>query len=83
MPVSTQWEASGYYYPVQVAQFGLSHYSKNLSDPPGKRRILEDGANLMAKWQVPSGAYVKRVFDEEMQSHVAEFNSRGILSNTF
>nr|CAG4641504.1 EOG090X0272 [Eurycercus lamellatus] len=77
VPVSTQWEASGYYYPVQVAQYGLSHYSKNLTEPPPKRRLLDDGKVLAAKWQVPKGAYVKRIFDEEKQSHVVEFNSRG------
>lgn len=26
VPVSTQWEPQGYYYPTQIAQFGLSHY---------------------------------------------------------
>jgi heparosan-N-sulfate-glucuronate 5-epimerase len=77
VPVSTQWEANGYYYPVQVAQYGLSHYSKNLTEPPPKRRLLEDGDTVNAKWQVPKGAYVKRVFDEAVQSNVAEFNSRG------
>ncbi|CAH1985727.1 unnamed protein product [Acanthoscelides obtectus] len=32
VPVSTQWDSQGYYYPTQIAQFGLSHYSKNLTD---------------------------------------------------
>ena len=26
--MSSQWNASGHIYPVQVGQFGLSHYSK-------------------------------------------------------
>ena len=39
--------------------------------------MLEDGDQLVAKWQVPKGAFVKRIFDETMQSHVAEFNSKG------
>nr|CAG4643050.1 EOG090X0272 [Ilyocryptus agilis] len=77
VPVSTQWEATGYYYPVQVAQYGLSHYSKNLSEPSPKTRFIEDGATLAAKWQVPRGAYVKRYYDETVESHVVEFHSRG------
>lgn len=27
VPVSTQWDPLGYYYPTQIAQFSLSHYS--------------------------------------------------------
>lgn len=77
VPVSTQWEASGYYYPVQVAQYGLSHYSKNQTEsPPAKRKILEDGQDVGGKWQVPRGAYVKRLFDQDVQSNLIEFNSR-------
>lgn len=32
VPVSNQWDKKGYIYPIQVAQFGLSHYSKSLTD---------------------------------------------------
>lgn len=32
VPISTQWEKRGYYYPTQIAQFGLSHYSKNFTE---------------------------------------------------
>ena len=28
VPVSNQWDKNGYIYPIQVAQYGLSHYSK-------------------------------------------------------
>ena len=77
VPVSTQWEASGYYYPVQVAQYGLSHYSKNITEvPPAKHRVLEDGQDNSGKWQVPRGAYVKRLYDQDVGSHLIEFNSR-------
>nr|CAG4646858.1 EOG090X0272 [Megafenestra aurita]SVE92256.1 EOG090X0272 [Megafenestra aurita] len=75
VPVSTQWEASGYYYPVQVAQYGLSHYSKNLSESLPKRKVLEDGNFLSAKWQVPKGAYIKRYYENAKSTHVLEFNS--------
>ena len=26
--MSSQWNSVGYYYPTQIAQYGLSHYSK-------------------------------------------------------
>lgn len=28
VPISSQWNKSGHIYPIQVAQFGLSHWSK-------------------------------------------------------
>nr|CAG4636821.1 EOG090X0272 [Ceriodaphnia reticulata]SVE72802.1 EOG090X0272 [Ceriodaphnia reticulata] len=76
VPVSTQWEASGYYYPVQVAQYGLSHYSKNISESPPRKKTVEDGSLFTAKWQVPKGAYIKRNYDDGKHTHVLEFNSR-------
>lgn len=30
MPLSTQWDKAGYYYPTQIAQYGLSHWSKHV-----------------------------------------------------
>nr|ATU82814.1 secreted hypothetical protein [Pristhesancus plagipennis] len=50
VPVSTQWESSGYYYPTQVAQFGLAHYSKNLTEPEPRIKILDDGINIFGQW---------------------------------
>lgn len=41
VPISTQWESQGYFYPTQIAQFGLSHYSKNLTDPEPRRKVSE------------------------------------------
>ena len=51
VPVSTQWEALGYFYPTQVAQFGLSHYSKNLTEPEPRSKVLEDGNSVEGNWQ--------------------------------
>jgi len=76
VPISTQWEDSGYYYPVQVAQYGLSHFSKNSTEPRPNVRIMEDGYVTQAKWQIPKGAFVRRHFNASLQTHVVEFNSR-------
>uniref|UniRef100_A0A8C2HWE0 heparosan-N-sulfate-glucuronate 5-epimerase n=1 Tax=Cyprinus carpio TaxID=7962 RepID=A0A8C2HWE0_CYPCA len=32
VPISTQWSPEGHFYPIQIAQYGLSHYSKNLTE---------------------------------------------------
>nr|CAG4649138.1 EOG090X0272 [Scapholeberis mucronata]SVE93483.1 EOG090X0272 [Scapholeberis mucronata] len=75
VPVSTQWEASGYYYPVQVAQYGLSHFSKNISESNPREKIFEDASVNTAKWQIPKGASVKRQYDHLKKTNVLVFNS--------
>ena len=32
VPMSSQWNSDGYYYPTQIAQYGLSHYSKHIAE---------------------------------------------------
>lgn len=66
-----------------MAQYGLSHYSKNLSESLPKRKVLEDGNFLSAKWQVPKGAYIKRYYENAKSTHVLEFNSHGEISKEF
>nr|CAD7393559.1 unnamed protein product [Timema cristinae] len=77
VPVSTQWEVQGYYYPTQIAQFGLSHYSKNLTEPEPRSKVFEDGDKELASWEVPVGASLSRVLDAGVGSYVAQFNSPG------
>lgn len=31
VPISTQWSPEGYFYPVQIAQYGLAAYSRNVT----------------------------------------------------
>jgi heparosan-N-sulfate-glucuronate 5-epimerase len=60
VPISTQWESQGYFYATQIAQFGLSHYSKNLTDPEPSRKILEDGENNQSNWSIPKNSSITR-----------------------
>ncbi|KAI6184438.1 Heparosan-N-sulfate-glucuronate 5-epimerase [Aphelenchoides bicaudatus] len=41
LPMSRQWQKTPYFYPIQVAQFGLQHYSRFLTDPPPQIRKIE------------------------------------------
>lgn len=50
VPVSSQWDSGGYYYPIQIAQFGLAHYSKNLTEPEPRITTLENGDKELVKW---------------------------------
>lgn len=79
VPVSTQWESQGYYYPTQIAQFGLSHYSKNLTEPEPRRKVLEDGSVVKPSWIVPHGASMTRSFDQQSSSYVLNYHTTGAL----
>lgn len=63
VPISMQWESQGYYYPTQIAQFGLSHYSKNLTDPEPRSKLVENADKELAKWTVPSDSKISRIID--------------------
>ncbi|XP_046389558.1 D-glucuronyl C5-epimerase B [Ischnura elegans] len=80
VPVSTQWESQGYYYPTQIAQFGLAHYSKNLTEPEPRRMTLEDGNRVLAQWQTQHSSSFSRVLDPSLDSYVLKFNSAEAVS---
>ncbi|KAJ8969578.1 hypothetical protein NQ317_000075 [Molorchus minor] len=75
VPISTQWESQGYYYPTQIAQFGLSHYSKNLTEPEPRRKTIEDSDKELGKWLVPNSAKVERIFDNVKGSKILQFST--------
>ncbi|XKL62049.1 hypothetical protein PGB90_001882 [Kerria lacca] len=75
VPLSTQWDSNGYYYPTQIAQFGLSHYSKNLMEPNPVKYIHENGENVQAYWITPYKSVVKRIYDNDAASTVFCFNN--------
>lgn len=52
VPISTQWEPKGHFYPIQIAQFGLSHFSKDLAQGPPRVVVIEDGSFLQEYWSV-------------------------------
>ncbi|XP_069622530.1 D-glucuronyl C5-epimerase isoform X3 [Ranitomeya imitator] len=85
VPLSTQWGPQGYFYPIQIAQYGLSHYSKNLTEKPPHMEVYEKAddktEDLMGTWTIPKGASVTTVYDKARSSHVRHFvvpeNSEG------
>ncbi|KAB7496754.1 hypothetical protein Anas_02573, partial [Armadillidium nasatum] len=78
VPISTQWQSSGYTYPIQIAQYGLSHYSKYLEEPPPKRIVIEDGRKRKASWKYDSKeASISRVLRKDLGGYVMKFNTLG------
>ncbi|XP_071841356.1 D-glucuronyl C5-epimerase B-like isoform X2 [Apostichopus japonicus] len=75
VPISTQWDSQGYFYPIQIAQFGLSHYSKNLTETAPHILVVDDGENR-SKWtQEDSSSSTNIVYDSVRHTNVIEFKS--------
>ncbi|XP_071805026.1 D-glucuronyl C5-epimerase B-like [Asterias amurensis] len=82
VPVSIQWDAQGYFYAIQVCQFGLSHYSKNLTHREPRVKIYEDAENEdLEKWSLADQmSRISAVRDETTGSNVIEFQTTDSLS---
>ncbi|XP_064642168.1 D-glucuronyl C5-epimerase-like isoform X2 [Lineus longissimus] len=82
VPLSTQWGPQGYFYPIQIAQFGLSHYSKFLVEKEPLTEIYEDGADDGAKWMTQEGkSSVTAVEAKDLHQKVIKFVSKDSLSS--
>lgn len=79
VPLSTQWGPQGYFYPIQIAQYGLSHYSKNLTEKAPHAEVYDtaeekDKSTKTNAWIVPKGCLLSSVFDHSKFSNVRHFN---------
>jgi hypothetical protein len=79
VPFSTQWTLEGHFYPIQIAQFGLSHYSKQLVEGTPEVLVMEDGEeDDVADWARPDDrAKIHLVHDAGCGSNIAEFSASG------
>lgn len=82
VPVSTQWDPKGYFYPIQIAQFGLEHYSKMRLETPSKPKVFEDAEKPSEmNWVVSdSSAKVENVVVKGRNSRAIHFVTEGKLS---
>lgn len=71
VPVTSQWDAKGHLYPVQVCQFALSHFSKNISSPAPDRLVIEDGSFNQRIWRLSRSS--------QARVHSAEDNGQQVL----
>ncbi|CAF99885.1 unnamed protein product, partial [Tetraodon nigroviridis] len=81
VPLSTQWGPQGYFYAIQIAQYGLSHYSKNLTERPPHVESYDtaeerDGRAAAAPWSVPKGCSLSRVHDKSRATSVRQFSAQ-------
>ncbi|XP_071527790.1 D-glucuronyl C5-epimerase B [Panulirus ornatus] len=76
VPISTQWQSSGYTYPIQIAQFGLSHYCKHLTENSPERIVLEDGGEHQGAWQLEGlGTKVSQILDPATHTNILRFKA--------
>lgn len=76
IPISTQWSAEGYFYATQIAQFGLSHYSKNYTDQEPRKRILENADDEQSNtWSIPENTKFIRMYYPEKFSKCVNFST--------
>ncbi|CAK9293529.1 unnamed protein product [Gordionus sp. m RMFG-2023] len=45
VPVSNQWNSKGHFYPIQIAQYGLSHFSKSFNNDSKFVNIMDQMLN--------------------------------------
>lgn len=81
VPVSTQWEPKGFFYPTQIAQFGLAHYSKNITEPEPRVKVIDDGEKVLENWVVSNDAVMTREFDTELKAKVIKFSTSGHITS--
>ncbi|KAK3714903.1 hypothetical protein QZH41_010904 [Actinostola sp. cb2023] len=81
VPVSSQWNPKGHYYPIQIAQYGLSHYSMLQVERKshGRSRVFEDAETSRAdsdlNWIANAPNDVQNVYDVDRATRVIKFNT--------
>lgn len=82
VPISTQWGPQGYFYPIQIAQYGLSHYSKNLTEKPPDIKIygLLEEKEGSSPWVVPKGCTLSKLQDQGRSGFAHHFVTAGMIS---
>ncbi|XP_017866786.1 PREDICTED: D-glucuronyl C5-epimerase [Drosophila arizonae] len=75
VPVSTQWEKRGYFYPTQIAQFALAHYSKNLTEQTPRIHILEDADSNQMEWNTPKTSNLTRIWHHKFNTSIVQFET--------
>lgn len=87
VPLSTQWGPQGYFYAIQIAQYGLSHYSKNLTERPPHVELYDAAeekdnraGSPSGPWTVPKGCSLTRLHDKGRATAVRQFSAPGRMA---
>ncbi|XP_060768034.1 D-glucuronyl C5-epimerase B isoform X2 [Neoarius graeffei] len=78
VPLSTQWGPQGYFYAIQIAQYGLSHFSKNLTERAPHVEVYDTAEEHNSKpnaWSISKGCTLATSYDKTRASTVRLFNA--------
>ncbi|ULU00627.1 hypothetical protein L3Y34_001226 [Caenorhabditis briggsae] len=87
VPMSTQWDPIPYYYPIQIAQYGLQHYSRIKLDSVSNKS--DDNAEVLVgvqskEWKGAAGMHEtteRLFFNDEEKGKVVNISAGHALSN--
>ncbi|KAF1761860.1 hypothetical protein GCK72_010119 [Caenorhabditis remanei] len=87
VPMSTQWDPTPYYYPIQIAQYGLQHYSRikidsNSNKTEDKREVLVGVKSN--EWKGAAGMHEtteRLFFNDEEKGKVVNISAGYALAN--
>ncbi|CAJ0581042.1 unnamed protein product, partial [Mesorhabditis spiculigera] len=85
VPMSTQWDPTPYYYPIQIAQYGLQHYSRMVDEDRSEVRVAELGKEHR-DWQGTASTVhqisIRTYFtDNETKTEYVNISSSSSLTN--
>ncbi|GFR63591.1 D-glucuronyl C5-epimerase [Elysia marginata] len=82
VPLTTQWSEAGYHYPIQVAQYGLSHHAKSRLVGETGRLVLAGGEQVKDEgqpaWVLPKkrdGSSIGHSQDPQTGGNLVEFET--------
>ncbi|VDM56917.1 unnamed protein product [Angiostrongylus costaricensis] len=82
VPMSTQWSSIPYYYPIQIAQYGLQHYSRMIANKSYDEEIVKGLES--AEWKGSAGMHEtsERIFySDGERGNIVNITTAGDLSN--
>ncbi|KAE9418949.1 hypothetical protein Angca_008118, partial [Angiostrongylus cantonensis] len=82
VPMSTQWSSIPYYYPIQIAQYGLQHYSRMIANKSYDEEIVMGLKST--EWKGSAGMHEtsERIFySDDERGNIVNVTTAGDLSN--
>ncbi|MFH4978805.1 hypothetical protein AB6A40_005514 [Gnathostoma spinigerum] len=75
VPMSVQWQAEPYFYPIQIAQYALQHYSRNKTG--GSEWRISVG-NSQSDWNIHDNVRLSITFSHDLATFVTSLKAKGL-----
>ncbi|KAL6726881.1 hypothetical protein Aduo_008809 [Ancylostoma duodenale] len=82
VPMSTQWSPTPYYYPIQIAQYGLQHYSRMIVNKTEAETLIKGSESAEWKGSAAMHDTSERIFyHDDERGDVVNISTTGELQN--